>query len=529
MRGDSSSTTFDIIIIGSGHNGLIAANYLADTGRRVAVFEAANFVGGMTSCAHDIPNAPNHTRHPGAVDVIFLRRSGIIEELALSRHGLDLVDVDPGYVYVDPAEGLCLPIWRDPDKTAQEIERFSPRDAIAYRQLVGDLGALARTAVPFMATNPIRPAPRKLAAAGRSAIRDRKALRRVSEAMLSRPSEYLRRHFEHPAVRGAIGSLIGAGGSPRENGTGLALMYLALLHTSGVARPIGGMQRIADSLVERLASKGSSVVVNAPVARVTMDHGRAAGVVLEDGRRFDATRAVVAACAPQIALGELLPDFEQAPRLRQAVQQMPANADGTGDLKVDLALSSHLELPLIQGLRSDFDPRLPAVMVGNLEAVERAYALASVGEADSSFPFWAVVPTAADPTQAPPGQDVLYLWSGWVPANDNPERTQEAAEILVEQASKLYGDLTVLETGRVVEGATALGERFRVPNGCIGHVDFDLRRTGALRPARGLGGYRTGIPGYYLTGAGTHPGSGVSGFSGRNTAARILSDLRRGR
>jgi phytoene dehydrogenase-like protein len=529
MGADSQSTTFEVIIIGSGHNGLIAANYLADAGRRVGVFEAASWAGGMTSCAFDIPNAPNHTRHAGAVDVIFLRRSGIVEELALSQHGLVLVDVDPGYVYLDPAEGLCLPLWRDADKTAQEIERFSRRDAVAYRQLVGDLSALARTAMPFMALNPTRPAPRGLAAVARAAIGDRKALRRVMDAVLSRPNEFLRRQFEHPAVRGAIGSLIGAGGSPGQDGNGLALMYLALLHTSGVARPIGGMQQLADSLVDRLESRGSSVVVNAPVAQVTVEHGRAVGVVLQDGRRFDASQAVVAACAPQIALGDLLPDVEQAPRLRQAAQRMPANADGSGDLKVDLALSSRLELPLIQALRNDFDLRLPCAMVGNLEAVERAYALASIDEADASFPFWAVIPSAVDPTQAPPGEDVLYLWSGWVPANDDAERTQAAAATLVEQASKLYGDLTVHEVGRVVEGTTALGERFRTPNGCLGHIDFDIRRTGPFRPARGLGGYRTGIPGYYLTGAGTHPGSGVSGFSGRNTAARILSDLRRHR
>jgi phytoene dehydrogenase-like protein len=153
------------------------------------------------------------------------------------------------------------------------------------------------------------------------------------------------------------------------------------------------------------------------------------------------------------------------------------------------------------------------------------------GAIPDTLPFWGFVGTATDPSQAPPGQDVLYLWTPFVPlrpALAPDEFKRRAGDALVATAATFYDGITTQEIGRVVAGSADIAAKYQVPNGCIEHVDLVLGRMGPLRPARGLGAYRTPVRGLYLSGNGTHPGLGVSGIPGQLAARELLRTVHSG-
>jgi phytoene dehydrogenase-like protein len=141
------------------------------------------------------------------------------------------------------------------------------------------------------------------------------------------------------------------------------------------------------------------------------------------------------------------------------------------------------------------------------------------------MPTTSLIPSAMDPSQAPDGQDTLYAWSGWMPGNPHEgweALAPRAAEATIDALSHYYDNIRELEIGRLVESPLDITRRTHVTNGQVWHVDLTLNRMGPLRPALGFGGYRTPIPGLYLTGGGTHPGPGVSGIPGQLAAQTIL-------
>jgi phytoene dehydrogenase-like protein len=144
------------------------------------------------------------------------------------------------------------------------------------------------------------------------------------------------------------------------------------------------------------------------------------------------------------------------------------------------------------------------------------------------MPFVGIIATGADPSLAPDGQDTLYVWSGWTP-HDPPEGwdalADRAGAELTEHAAGFYDGIAQLEIARHVEAWPQLTARTRVPDGNILHVDGNLLRQGPLRPAAGFGGYRTPVPGLFLTGAGTHPGGSVSGIPGQLAARTLVAAL----
>jgi phytoene dehydrogenase-like protein len=140
-----------------------------------------------------------------------------------------------------------------------------------------------------------------------------------------------------------------------------------------------------------------------------------------------------------------------------------------------------------------------------------------------------MVPTAADPSQAPDGMDTLSLWSGWLPHDPPggwPAFKDTVNRAFVAHAAQYYGGIEALEIGRAVETPEEISARTGVRNGNVYHVDVTLTRLGPMRPALGFGGYRTPVPGMYITGAGTHPGPSVSGIPGQQAARTILRDLK---
>jgi phytoene dehydrogenase-like protein len=523
----------DAIVIGAGHNGLVAANYLADAGLRTLVLERHEQIGGMTRSGYAIPDAPGHLVNHCAVDPVFWPQSRPAQELGLERHGLRFVAVDPGFVYLHP-DGASIAFWRDPAVTAADIARFSRADARAYLELAALFDAICELMLPLFSTSPTRPDPLALLAAARAALRHRRRLGELGGFLLSSGEEQICERFTHPIVRCALAIASACLYPATFPGSSIQMLLLAFVHRFGASRPLGGSQRIPDALAARLRAQGGSILTGARVREITLTAGRAGGVVLWDGRTVRARHAVLAACDARQALVELLPDGALEPRLARRAQAIPVNRLGWGQLKVDVACAGRLDLSRFERGRTDgADLRAASQLIGTQEGVERAYRRAAAGLAPAreDLGFYNAIPSAADPSQAPAGQDTLYLIAVTSPVAPQDGFTEALRAQLVadavSRAQDFYGGLAELEIGRTsftnAEMAAEVGAASQA------HVDWILTRMGPRRPAAGLGGHRTPVEGLYLAAGGAHPGPAVTGTPGYLGAREALRALGRPR
>jgi phytoene dehydrogenase-like protein len=517
----------DVIVVGSGHNGLVAACYLARAGADVLVVEAGEVVGGCTTTAALVPEAPDHLLSPCAADIITMRASTVVGDLGLRGYGYREVEVEPSYVALMP-DGASLAFWRDPRRTAAEIERFCRRDAATFLELMRTLDDAVSIALPLVATNPSRPDLRRVLRTVAAAARHPRAIATLLSLATAPAVQAIKERFEHPIVQSAVATIANFGAPITGEGTAVNLMVLAVIARFGMARPVGGMGALPAALVRCLEAHGGRVRACARVDQVLVGGGRARGVVLSSGEELRAG-AVLCATEPHHALTRLLPAGALPARLETRAHHIPCDNDGCTHFKVEMALRGRLRLAGHSARRHDgLDLRIPSALVGTIDEIVAAIGAAKSGRLPDPLPFVSMVPTAADPSQAPPGQDTLSLWSGWLPHEPPggwPALKAIAEEAFVAHAARYYDGIEELEIGRAVETPEEISARTGVRNGNVYHVDVTLTRVGPLRPALGFGGYRTPVPGFYITGAGTHPGPSVSGIPGQQAARVVLRDV----
>ena len=514
----------DVVIVGGGHNGLVAGGYLARAGHRVVLVEASDTLGGMTSSAALIPGAPEHTVHPCAVDVIFLRTTTIEHDLGLRHHGYRAIETDAPYAYLHP-DGTPLVIWRNPRRTAEEIRRFCPADADAYLELTELLSAFLAVAVPAMRTDVTRPAPREVARIALAVAKNRKLGGDMLGLVTASAMQAVDERFAHPVVRSALLGLAAGAGPVEADASAMSFLLLGLLHGYGVGRPVGGMQSLVEALAASFRSHGGQIRTGTAVSEIEVSGGRVVGVALADGTSISA-RTVLSTADPHTTLRELLPHGTLDRRITARVDHIPANAAGASPFKVDLALSGHATVP--NHRHPDIDLRQPVLLYGTEQSIVDSFAAAARGEVCEDPFLWACITSAVDPTQAPLGQDCVYLYSPAMPSRPPggwDGLSSLAEKVTMNTAGKILGRLDELELGRWVENPDQMARRTRAWQGSILHVDFSLMRTGPLRPAWGLGSYRTPIDGLFLGGAGTHPGGSVSGLPGKLSSRRVQRHL----
>ena len=519
----------DAIVIGAGHNGLVAACYLARAGLRVLVLEANDWIGGCTSTSALIPEAPNHQIGPCAQDFCLIRLSSIVQDLELRRYGYRERLVDPAY-FAPVEDGSTLAFWRDPVITAQELAYFDKRDARAYLRFIETLEHGMAAGIPYILSDPTRPPRESIMAALQSGVRHPRAMAEMARIVTGSAADAIDARFRHPVVRGGLLSLAAVGAPVTHKGSGINAMFPAIVRHAGVSRPIGGAQILPNSLVACLEEFGGRVRIEAEVSEVLTSNGRASGVRLATGEQLQAP-IVISAMDPRKTLSEMIPQNALPDRIAKRVAEIPSENGGAAYLTVHMAFSGQLSYARMQARRrDDLDLRNAAMLAGSFEDMVAAVDQATHGRLPDPMPFAAVLPTGPDPSQAPADQDTIYLWAGWAPrrpaAGWTEEFTEHAGQAMVDQAARYIDGFDTLEIGRFVESWPVLEARTRVPNGNPYYVDLLFQRNGPMRPALGLGGYTTPIPGLFLTGGGTHPGPSVSGVPGQLTARKVLASMK---
>lgn len=519
----------DVVVLGAGHNGLTAACYLAKAGLKVVVLEASPTVGGMTSTNATLEAAPNHRFNEGAIQLTgIFRLSGIAEDLNLAKYGLRQIEVDPAHVQLAP-DGSSLAIWKDVNKTVEELKRFSPKDAQAWLDFSNALHPVMGVIIAYMKSHPTRPLNKELVFSALKAVGGAKKLWGLRHMIAASHTEFLEESFETELPKGALAAMA-AFQQMRLDLTAWAMIYLGIVQRVANSMPIGGTGALPAALHKCLLDHGGEVRTNARVEEILLDGGRAHGVRLESGETLRATQGVLASCNPYITLNHLLPEGALEPKLAWRAKDIAIRKTHATSLKINVALKGRLSMERHERWRGDgLELRKYLVAWHTLAEQDAAWTALTRGEWPDPVPVsCSIVPTAVDPTQAPDGQDTLWLWSGVIPVTPHEPWEKMRDEIgnrVLKDSAQYYTGLDGLEIGRTVLGGPDIEQRFNAPAGNVYHVDPMMSRFGPMRPAQGLGSYRMPIEGLYLSGAGTHPTGGVCALPGKLAAQTLLRDL----
>ena len=519
----------DVVIVGGGHNGLTAGCFLAREGLDVLIVEAYEKVGGMTATTATLPTAPEHKFNEGAIQLTgIFRLSEIAAELNLPAFGLQEVPVDPAHLQLG-ADGSSLGIWKDRNRTIRELERYSKKDARAWREISETLDAIMPPIITYMKSHPTRALTWEMVKALAGTARRPGRLAPVLHFMTASHTEILDELFESELPKGALAAMAAFQRMEADMTAAVALIYLGVVQRVANSMPIGGTFGLPKALAACFEHHGGRIRTNARVEEILVQGSRATGVRLADGDVIKARHAVMTACHVQLALLDMLPEGALPDPLVTRIRDIPVTKTQATSLKINVALKGRVSAQrFIDQRDDDLDPAAVLTAWHTLRQQSDAWNELCRGDWPETVPVsCAIFPTHVDPTMAPEGQDTFWLWSGVIPVHPrvpwNDVRDEIGQKVLADAAQYFEG-LDTLEIDRAVLGGPDIEARFNAPWGNVYHVDPLPSRFGPLKPALGLGAYKTPIDGLYITGASTHPTGGVCALPGKLAAQTLLRD-----
>jgi phytoene dehydrogenase-like protein len=523
---------YDVIVIGGGHNGLVNAAYLAKAGKKVLVLERRHVLGGAAVTEEIIPGF----LFSECSYVVSLLRPEIIRELDLPRHGLEILPLDGTFSPMPDGNHL----WRmnDHAKSVREIRRHSRVDAEAYDEFSKMMTPMCRFVKPMLSMVPPDPTtlnPRDLKQLHflMQRFRELSSDERYTliQLMTMSSADFLDQWFETDVLKatmsasGIIGTFLGI----RSPGTAYVLLHHYMGEIDGAFRSWGfsrgGTGAISNAIAAAAREAGVEIRSKAPVGRILVKEGRAAGVVLQSGEEITAN-VISSSVDPHLTFEKFLEPSELPADFLEGVRRYKFRGSSG---KVNIALDA---LPEFKSLPGDGAHLRGAISISpSMEYMERAYDDAKYGHYSRRPYIDMVIPSLTDPSVAPPGKHVLSCFVQYAPyklAEGTWDEQREAfGDNVIDTISEYAPNIKNIIVGRQILTPLDLEREFGLTQGNIFQGELSLEQLFFLRPVAGWAYYRTPVDNLYMCGSATHPGGGIMGANGRIASQVILKEWKK--
>ncbi|MEO8032576.1 MAG: NAD(P)/FAD-dependent oxidoreductase [Gemmatimonadota bacterium] len=526
-------TTYDAIIIGAGHNGLVTAAYLARAGQKVLVLERRDLVGGCAVTEELWPGFKVST----ASYVNSLFRPEIIRDLELKRHGFAMLPRSPSSFTPFP-DGRYLLMGPDKEMTHREVAKFSKKDAENLPKYEAMLERVADFLEPTLIQTPPNPwsmAPGNLLAMLKLGLAFKKLGtdgQKAIEILTGAANPILDRWFESEQLKATIATdaIIGAFATPSMPGTAYVLFHHVMGECDGV-RGVwgyvrGGMGGLSNAIASAAKEKGAEIKTGATVSHIVVKDNKATGVALADGTEYSARR-VISCLDANVTFLRLMNQKDLPADFVESVRHLDY---ASGSCKVNLALSEVPDFTCLPGNTPGPQHRGTIHLCPDRTYIEKAYDKAKYGYISDNPIIEATIPSSLDDTVAPKGKHVMSMFTQYFPyqladdagtLEENKKRYAERCiDIMTEYAPNFRKSVLNYEVLSPVD----IEKRYGLTGGNIMQGTMALSSLSFMRPVPGYADYRTPVKGLYMCGAATHPGGGVMGACGYNAAREILKD-----
>jgi phytoene dehydrogenase-like protein len=523
--------TYDAIIIGAGHNGLVTAAYLGRAGKKVLVLERRGVVGGACVTEETFPGYKVST----AAYVNSLFRKEIIRDLKLAEHGFAVLERNPASFTPYP-DGRYLLLGSDGATNRREIAKFSVRDAESYPKYEAMLERVADVIEPTLLMRPpnlLKPGLRdlwRLFRLGRAFQMMGPGMGEAIEVLTGPARTILDRWFESEQVKATLATdaVIGAMASPTMPGTAYVLFHHVMGETNGKrgvwAYVKGGMGGLSQALASAAKGNGVDIRTGAAVARIDVRNGTAVGVTLASGEEISG-KIVASNADANVTFTKLMDSRLLPPAFAEAVARIDYSS---ASLKINVALS---ELPDFTACRGGSGPQHRGTIhiCPDMDYLERAYDDAKYGRPSERPILECTIPSVVDPSVAPKGEHLMSMFIQYAPYKLRGDKTWDDlkegfADRCFDLLNEYAPNFNRSVIARQVLSPLDLERTFGLTGGNIFQGAMTLNQLFFLRPVVGSAGYRTPLRGLFLCGSAAHPGGGVIGAAGLNAAKVILGE-----
>src|SRR5262252_5129608 len=527
--------TYDVVIIGGGHNGLTCAAYLGMAGLKIKVLERRAMVGGAAVTEEFCPGFRNSV----AAYTVSLLNPKIIADLRLFDHGLKIVE-RRAQNFLPTLDGRYL--LAAEGRTKHSIATFSASDAERYDAFNQTLDAsadvlreLVLQAPPNLTNATKLAAVREVVRAGRIGNRLRRLsaenLRTLLELLTKSAADYLDAWFEGELVKAWLGfdAIVGNYASPYAPGSAYVLLHHAFGEVNGKRRvwghAIGGMGAITQAMAKAAAGHGVEIETGAAVREVLIEREHACGVVLTDGRVIR-SEIVAANVNPRLLYTAMLPESALPDDMLRRMRNWRC---GSGTFRMNVALSSLPSFTALPGSQVGDHHTAGIIMAPSLDYMDRAFVDARQHGWSREPIIEMLIPSTLDDTLAPKGAHVASLFCQHVAPQLPDGRSwhahrEQVADLMIDTVDRYAPGFKASVVGRQALSPLDLEETFGLIGGDIFHGALTLDQLFWARPILGYADYRSPIAGLYHCGSGAHPGGGVTGAPGHNAARAILHD-----
>lgn len=523
--------SYDALIIGGGHNGLVCAFYLARAGLKVRVLERRDIVGGACVTEEFAPGFRNST----ASYTVSLLRPKVIADMKLHERGFRIIERTISNFF--PLENDYLKLGGGTARTQAEFARFSAKDAEtfpAYEEALERVAEVLRgisLKTPPNAGGGVRALLSAVAQGRQLAGMSLEAQRDVLDLFVKSARDFLDSWYESDAVKAAFGfdAVVGNYASPDTPGSAYVLLHHVFGEVNGRkgmwGHSVGGMGAITRAMAAACVDAGVEISLESPVARVLSDGGKVTGVRLAGGEEI-AADIVAANVGPALLYGQMIPANDVPPAFARRIARWKT---GSGTFRMNVALSELPDFSVLPGKDKAEHHTAGIIIAPSLDYMDRAYADARASGWSTAPIVEMKLPSTVDDSLAPPGFHVASLFcqqfAPQLPDGRSWDDVREqVADHVIETVNNHAPNFKASVIARQIHSPLDLERKFGLIGGDIFHGHMSLDQLWAARPMLGHGDYRAPIKGLYMCGSGTHPGGGVTGAPGHNAAHEILRD-----